>query len=207
MRKSTFFAFPLILLTLSTTLLSGCNPAKYTTLSQGPAGGVDFRTGNWLLLEIDCPPEVYGALNTAIQTDFKAILGDRLYFPHQIQSAIIPKDAKVQMKLTALKQLALGVPTCDYVILCKAVIARDEMGLLNYNSRFQQTQKQNMAHVTLECYDLKKQTLLYSKRFTGSSTSTSLHGGERWEFSVQARSLLLKAYEKGIKDLRRTSVR
>lgn len=207
MKKSILQAIPYTICTLFLILLSGCNLPKYSVLSQGPAGGVDFRTGNWLLLEIDCPPEVYGALNTAIQTDFKAILGERLYVPHQIQSAIIPKDAKLQMKLPALKQLALGVPTCDYVILCKAVIAKNEMGSLNYNSRFQQTQKQNMAHVTLECYDLKKQTLLYSKRFTGSSTSTSLHGGERWEFSVQAQSLLLKAYEKGIKDLQRTSVR
>lgn len=207
MKKSILQAIPYTICTLFLILLSGCNLPKYSVLSQGPAGGVDFRTGNWLLLEIDCPPEVYGALNTAIQTDFKAILGERFYVPHQIQSAIIPKDAKIQMKLPALKQLALGVPSCDYVILCKAVIAKDEMGLVNYNSRFQQTQKQNMAHVTLECYDLKKQTLLYSKRFTGSSTSTSLHGGERWEFSVQAKSLLLKAYEKGIKDLQRTSVR
>lgn len=207
MKKSILQAIPYTICTLFLILLSGCNLPKYSVLSQGPAGGVDFRMGNWLLLEIDCPPEVYGALNTAIQTDFKAILGERFYVPHQIQSAIIPKDAKIQMKLLALKQLALGVPSCDYVILCKAVIAKDEMGLVNYNSRFQQTQKQNMAHVTLECYDLKKQTLLYSKRFTGSSTSTSLHGGERWEFSVQAKSLLLKAYEKGIKDLQRTSVR
>lgn len=207
MKKSILQAIPYTICTLFLILLSGCNLPKYSVLSQGPAGGVDFRMGNWLLLEIDCPPEVYGALNTAIQTDFKAILGERFYVPHQIQSAIIPKDAKIQMKLPALKQLALGVPSCDYVILCKAVIAKDEMGLVNYNSRFQQTQKQNMAHVTLECYDLKKQTLLYSKRFTGSSTSTSLHGGERWEFSVQAKSLLLKAYEKGIKDLQRTSVR
>ncbi len=207
MKKSISLAIQFTCCALFFTLLSSCNLPKYTTLSQGPAGGVDFRTGNWLLLEIDCPPEVYGALNTAIQTDIRAILGDRLYFPHQIQSAIIPKDAKVQMKLPALKQLALGVSSCDYVIICKAVIAKEEMGLLNYNSRFQQTQKQNQAHVTLECYDLKEQTLLYSKRFTGSSTSNSLHGGERWEFSVQAKSLLLKAYEKGIKDLQRTSVR
>ncbi|WP_297509688.1 hypothetical protein [Flavobacterium sp.] len=185
-------------------LFNSCNFPHFSLTNNGPAGGVNFRTGNWLINEIECPSKIYGQLNAEIQENFKDLLKDRYFTLLTAKGSIIPKKAGISMSKETLHQLALGT-TMDYFIQVKAVIITNEVGAISYNSK--RTNPQNSSvQVTIACYDIKKEILLYSKTSTGS-VSTSPSTRDQIEFSPAINNLILSSYRKVFRDLFEHSVK
>lgn len=192
-----------ILFIVSAFLIS-CTMPKYIFDNKGQSTGVDFRTGKWLLNEIDAPSNVEDQLTALALKDFKGFLNDRLVLVNEAKGLLLPRKIDVNPDKKALEDLKKGT-NFDFFITIKASKIKEDFGSVDLTpSRFNNGGT-NQSEVLLEIYDLNLAQIIYSQRVIGSTELSQ--DNQDVHFSKSSRSLLIGAYKKLIKDIEKKSIK
>lgn len=192
-----------ILFIVSAFLIS-CTMPKYIFDNKGQSTGVDFRTGKWLLNEIDAPSNVEDQLTALALKDFKGFLNDRLVLVNEAKGLLLPRKIDVNPDKKILEDLKKGT-NFDFFITIKASKIKEDFGSVDLTpSRFNNGGT-NQSEVLLEIYDLNLAQIIYSQRVIGSTELSQ--DNQDVHFSKSSRSLLIGAYKKLIKDIEKKSIK
>lgn len=185
-------------------VISSCNiPNYYFERTQNT--GVDFRSGNWLLNEIEAPKGVIDALTKKSKKDFTSFLGERVQYIHDAKGILIGKKVNLNPSINQMKDLRNGT-NYDYFINVKAGVLKEELGSLNVsNSKFN-ANEENRSQVIIEIYDLQNLQIIYSNKVIGS-TKTPENSSSDVQFSKSSENLIIGGYNKLIKDLSKKSIK
>jgi hypothetical protein len=187
MRK--FYLFCLFVL-----LLQSCTAPSY--VFKGPNQiGLDFTQGRWLLHNID---NKY--INEQAVKDFTSFTGNRLSETATTKGLLI-----VTVPLQPDKQLLTDLYNgtgYDYYINIKDEITRDDIAAVEIGTN--NIRSEGSAGLTLEVYDLKNKSIIYSQTVVGS-TQKNPNAKGNVNFYKPAASLVMGSYNRIIKDIRSKS--
>jgi hypothetical protein len=157
--------------------------------------GLDFTKGKWLLHNVD---NKY--INEQAVKDFKEFTGNRLGETSTAKGLLI-----VTVPLQPDKQLLTDLYNgtgYDYYINIKDEITRDDIAAVEIGSN--NIRSDDSAGVTLEIYDLKNKSIIYSQTVVGSTQKNPNATGDV-NFYKPAASLLMGSYNRIIKGIRSKS--
>ncbi len=180
-----------------------CSFTSYRFDDQKPRTGVDFTTGKWLLNNIESPSSIQEKLVEKSTKDFEAILGNRFSYRPLSSGLILPPKMDFPLDKTMLKKIKLG-SGYDYFINIKAEQIRNDFGSIDLTPGRFNNGGENSNQVSIEIYDLNTATLIYSQRVIASVGKPT--DNRDVNFSKTSNSMLFKAYEKLVKDLKSKSV-
>lgn len=206
-KKPLFFIFILI--------LTSCHTASYYIDNPTHRTGVDFRTGEWLLNDIDCPEFTQEKLTTETLNFFNENTNNRIKQISKIHGLLIPSKIPLNPSKNQLKLLKDGTGF-DFFINIKASKDKNDYGSFTlYES--QKSSGKNVGSVILEVYDLNLQQIIYSKKAIGVSGKTaditnynpnsSKKLIDNIAFFKSSNQLMFGALKKIFKDLKNTSVK
>jgi hypothetical protein len=179
---------------LSILLLQSCTTPSY--VFKGPNQvGLDFTQGKWLLHNVG---NKY--INEQAVKDFTAFTDGRLGETSTAKGLLI-----VTVPLQPDKQLLTDLYNgtgYDYYINIKDEITRDDIAAVEIGNN--NIQSEGSAGVTLEVYDLKNKSIIYSQTVVGSTHKNPNAKGDV-NFYKPAASLVMGSYNRIIKDIRSKS--
>lgn len=194
-----------ILFIVSSVLLCSCSFPHYYFENNAQNYGVDFTKGKWLLNKVDAPLRTEEKLKKSVQENFSALLGKRLINIEDAQGLLLPKKIPLQPSKEQLKELKIGT-NFDFIINVKAVqLESDFNGVSLTNHKFQKGET-NSNEVVLEIYDLSLLEIIYSQKVIGSA-SIPENSSSDVNFSKSSNSLILGAFKKLMKELKRKSIK
>jgi len=183
------------LLCLSVILLQSCTTPLY--VFKGPNQvGLDFTQGKWLLHNVD---NKY--INEQAVKDFTAFTGNRLGETSTAKGLLVTNNVPLQPDKQLLTDLYNGTGY-DYYINIKDDIYRDDIASVELGTN--NIRSEGSAGVTLEIYDLKNKSILYSQTVVGNSQKNQSDIGDV-NFYKPAASLVVGSYNRIIKDIRSKS--
>lgn len=184
-------------------IFSSCSFTSYRFDDQKPRTGVDFTSGKWLLNNIDCSSGIHDKLVEKSTKDFSAVLENRFSYRPLSSGLILPPKMNFPLDKTMLKKIKLG-SDCDYFINIKAEQIRNDFGSIDLTPHRFNNGGENSNQVSLEIYDLNRETLIYSQRVIATVGKPT--DNRDVNFSKTSNSMLIRAYEKLVKDLKSKSV-
>lgn len=194
-----------LIITLLAISLQSCSLPNYYFENNTQNFGVDFTSGKWLLNKIDAPLWVEDRLKEQVYDDYSALLGNRLLKIEDAKGLLLPKKIPLQPNKQELKELKIGT-NLDFIINIKASnLENDFNGISLTNHKFQKGET-NSNEVILEIYDLSLLEIIYSQKVVGSA-SIPENSSSDVNFSKSSNSLILGAYKKLMKDLKKKSIK
>lgn len=194
-----------LIIALLAISFQSCSLPNYYFENNTQNFGVDFTNGKWLLNKIDAPLWVEDRLKEQVYDDFTALLGNRLLKIEDAKELLLPKKISLQPNKKELKELKIGT-NLDFIINIKASnLENDFNGISLTNHKFQKGET-NSNEVILEIYDLSLLEIIYSQKVIGSA-SISENSSSDVNFSKSSNSLILGAYKKLMKDLKKKSIK
>ena len=184
-------------------IFSSCSFTSYRFDDQKPRTGVNFTIGKWLLNTIESPSGVQEKLVEKSTKDFETILGNRFSFRPLSSGLILPPKMDFPLDKTMLKNIKLG-SGCDYFINIKAQEIRNDFGSIDLTPGRFNNGGQKSNQISIEIYDLNTETVIYSQRVIASVGKPT--DNRDVNFSKTSNSMLIRAYEKLVKDLKSKSV-
>lgn len=194
-----------ILLLLLAFSLHSCSVPNYYMVNQSQHFGVDFTNGKWLLNKIDAPLSVQDKFKEKVYDDFNALLGDRLLKIEEAKGLLLPKKIPLQPTNEVLKELKIGT-NFDYIINIKAATLENDFNGISISNRKFRNNETNSNEVILEIYDLSLLQIIYSQKVIGSA-SIPENSSSDVHFSKSSNSLILGAYKKLMKELKKKSIK
>lgn len=194
--------FLLLLLAFS---LHSCSVPNYYMVNQSQHFGVDFTNGKWLLNKIDAPLNVQDKFKEKVYDDFNALLGDRLLKIEEAKGLLLPKKIPLQPTKEVVKELKIGT-NFDYIINIKAATLENDFDGISISNRKFRNNETNSNEVILEIYDLSLLQIIYSQKVIGSA-SIPENSSSDVHFSKSSNSLILGAYKKLMKELKKKSIK
>lgn len=185
-------------------VISSCNiPNYYFERTQNT--GVDFRTGKWLLNEVDGPKKISEVLIKKSKKDFISFLGERVQYIHDTKGILIGKNVNLNPSVNQMKDLRNGTKY-DYFINIKAGVLKEKLGSINVSNNNFNNDEENRSQVVIEIYDLQNLQIIYSNKVFGS-TQTPQNSSSDVHFSKSSENLVIGCYKKLIKDLSKKSIK
>ncbi len=162
---------------------TSCKTDTYLFVDSKTKTGVDFRTGKWLLNELDCPTEKSDILTTTTTTFFSKKLANRFSYIKNEKGLLIAQKSYYNAPKSVLKDLKQGTGY-DYFINVVAKKNRSDMaGIQLYQKEIA---GKNESEVFVEIIDLNKQEVVFSEHVIGKflkNTKKSL-----WDYPNQPKS-------------------
>jgi len=158
--------------------------------------GLDFTQGKWLLHNVD---NKY--INQQAVKDFTAFTGNMLGETSTAKGLLVTNNVPLQPDKQLLTDLYNGTGY-DYYINIKDEITRDDIAAVEIGSN--NIRSEGSAGVTLEIYDLKNKSIIYSQTVVGSTQKNPNAKGDV-NFYKPAASLVMGSYNRIIKDIRSKS--
>ena len=183
------------LLCLSVFLLQSCTTPSYV-FKEPSQMGLDFTQGKWLLHNVD---NKY--INEQAVKDFTAFTGNRLGETSTARGLLVTNNVPFQPDKQLLTDLYNGTGY-DYYINIKDDIYRDDIAAVELGTN--NVRSEGSAGVTLEVYDLKNKSIIYSQTVVGSTQKNPNATGDV-NFYKPAASLIMGSYNRIIKDIRTKS--
>jgi hypothetical protein len=183
------------LLCLSVFLLQSCTTPSYV-FKEPSQMGLDFTKGKWLLHNVD---NKY--INEQAIKDFKEFTGNRLGETSTASGLLVTNNVPFQPDKQLLTDLYNGTGY-DYFINIRDEIIRDDIAAVEIGTN--NIQSESSAGVTLEVYDLKNKSIIYSQTVVGNSQKNQSDIGDV-NFYKPAASLVIGSYNRIIKDIRSKS--
>ena len=185
---------------------SSCHLPKYYFEYNSMETGLDFTKGKWILNKIEAPYEVNKMLSDRALTDFSKILNDRISLSKNVKEFLI--TPKVNLRESKSELLKIHQTTgYDYLIDLKAEILSNEIGSVDFTPSKLNGYQQNKVKVILNVYDLKSQSLVYSKTAVGTTGSDNSKSTSDVNFSASGDMLVFGAYKKIMKDINKKSIK
>ena len=188
------------------TFLFSCSSTNYVFKNKAQATGVDFRTGKWLLNEIDAPYSLEKKLNDQVFEDFQLLLNERVTKVSNAKGLLLVRNILMQPNKNTLKDIKTGT-NFDYFINIKAKNNKNDLNSMSVtNHRYRDNNETNNNEVELEIYDLNTLEIIFSQKVV-ASTGISEGSNSDVHFSKTSNTILLKAYKKLNKKLLKTSIK
>jgi len=193
------------LASLAVFLCFSCTSATYIFDNPGQTTGVDFSQGKWLLNEVNVPHYLTQRITALATKDFSENLGERLRYIPDTKGLLLPqKEIQLNPEKSVLNNLHKGTNS-DYLINIKARENRNDFGpidLTNHNAKTGNAS--NESEVTIEIYDLKNATIIYSQKVIASVAQVK--NSSDVSISKNQYQLILSSYKKLTNDINKKSI-
>ncbi len=187
-----------ILLISTALFLSSCQLTKYTFEAVTPL--IDFRTGKWLMNDIQAPNSLKRILTKTASKRFSYFLNDRLYDLLNTNEIIAPTFIPLNPNKELLSDLKNGTGF-DYFINIKTNALKNDLGSIQIGENDLNHTKN--ATITIEIYDLNTQQIIFFQKVFGSNGAEIF--AENFSFTNNANTLILGGLEKIMKDIKKNS--
>lgn len=182
-----------------------CSSTSYFKENPHQRMGVDFTRGNWVLSKIDCPTSVYDKLNEKVCEDFVDNLNERFYKPEQINTSFLLTKIPINPDKKIIADLSKNT-IFDYVINIKAEKIKNELGTISVTNHKYNKHLKNKVSVTLEIYDLKALEIIYSQKYTATTTIGNNNNSDI-NFTKSTDAVIISAYKKLMRDINKKSIK
>ena len=190
---------PFIILILVILSLNSCHLSKYTLETRTPSY-VDFRTGKWLLNDIQSSSRIKSILKKIAVENFEHFLKERLFDLSETNGIIVPKFIPLNPNKALLKDLKNGT-AFDYFINIKSNSIKNELGSTQFGDN--EDNDMNEGTITVEIYDLNTLQIIFRQKCFGSN-GTKLFTKD-FSFAKDANNLIIGGLEKIMKELKKNS--
>ncbi len=191
-------------LLLIIVVISSCAIPNYQHIFES-SKVLDFRSGKWLVnnIEADLPWKSKKALTDNLLKELNDFRGDSVYFIDNILfKYIVPSRFQFDMSLEVL-ELLNSTTDFDYLISIKAIKNRNELSDIMLSSPM--TYSKSESEVWIVVYEIKSGFKIYSHRIIAS---VALGGNDDdIIFAKSAHSLVFDALRKGLKKIKKNSIR
>ncbi|WP_157614179.1 hypothetical protein [Pseudotamlana agarivorans] len=177
---------------------NSCHLPKYTLGTITPY--VDFRTGKWLLNDVQSSEDIKPILNKIATKNFKIFLNDRLFNVSNTNGIIVPNFIPLNPTEDILKDLRNGT-AFDYYINIKAQPIKNELGSIligDNNDNYT-----NQGNITVEIYNLNTLQIIFHQ--TAFGTNGTAIFTKNISFANNANSLIIGGLEKIMNEIKKTS--
>lgn len=184
----------ILAVTLTALTLSGCNLSRTCLTGETKLEFLDFDNGRWVLGYVEAPTASRPEITQKVREDFGKLSDDRIVYAPE-SKFLISEKIPLQPNKSILRKLKQGTQYDYYVnIKCSG---GDWDGSSAFVKDNHYADALSYAEIICEVYDLNTEQIVYSQRASGnidkslSTTSKPVH------------NVLLKAYRKLIKDVRK----
>ena len=185
--------------------LNSCHFPKYYFENSQMETGLDFTKGKWILNNIDAPYDISKKLSDKAFKDFSKFLNNRISHANKVKEFLI--TPKINLKETPSELLKIQKNTgYDYLIDLKSQIISNKVNMIEPKIQRTDMNFQNKIKISLDVYDLKSQTLVYSKTTVGYTAINNESTSSDVEFSASKNMLVFGAYKKIINDITKKSI-
>lgn len=167
--------------------------------------GLDLRSGKWLIntIDSDLPLKSQDALAMRLMKKLNKIGGISVVYIDSVSlHYLVPSQLEFDLAPETLAVLS-GTTDFDYIVNVKATQLSDEMGSVVVPPNF--SHDKNEAEVYIDVYDLASGERIYSQRII-ATVSTS-ENDDQVRLAKSASGLIFGALNKGIKEIRKYSIR
>lgn len=193
-----------VLISLLVVLLTSCAFPHYQH-SYESSRGLNLREGKWLVNKIETNLTDYSKENLTknLIKKFKELVRDSVVY---IDSITLEERLLYQMtfELSPETLMALKYTTdFDFVLCIKGDKIRNEVSSIIINPEF--TNDRNESEVYIDVYAVDIGQRIYSQRIV--ATISMNESDEKFQFSKSATGLVFGALKKGIKKIKKYSIR
>lgn len=185
-------------------LLLSCSVPSYIFLNPVAQPGLNFKEGKWLLNSIDGNSDVNDMVYKKAIADFSGFLGGRLTETSSGKGLLLPPKVPAQPSQKQINDLYKGT-NFDYFINIKTNLVKDDLASVNLSPAHIPDSRENLSTVTLEVYDLKNGTIIYSQTSQGSAQKPSDSNSDV-HLVRSSQGLILGCYNRLIKDIKSKSL-
>lgn len=198
MKRYSYFFIGLTLV----FLFSSCAIPHYQHTYESTKG-LDLRKGKWLVnhIESDLSLKAQDALAMRLMKKLEKLGNISVVYIDSVNlHYLVPSQLEFDLSPETLSVLS-GTTDFDFIVNVKATQISDEMGsvVLPNSSKYE-----NQSEVYIDVYDLSSGERVYSQRIVASIGSEE---GDQIHLSKSANRLIFGALNKGIKEIKKYSVR
>ena len=165
--------------------------------------GLDFTNGKWILNTIEAPYKVKNKLSELAFKDFSAKLNHRISHSRNVKEFMITPKINLKENKSELEKV-YKTTGYNFFIDIKAQIVDEKLGLIDFSPSKFKKDEQNRVKVVFNIYNLKSQTVIYSKTAIGLVGTNKTNNVN---FSASADMLIIGAYKKIMKDINNKSIK
>lgn len=187
-------------------LIISCHFPKYYFENSEMETGLDFTKGRWILNKIKSPTyEVNKILSDRAFKDFSKILQNRVSHSKNVKEFLITPNVNLRKNKSELLKIQ-KTTGFDYLIDVKAEILSNQMEAIDFTPSKLNMYQQNKVKIVIDIYDLKLQSLIYSKASVGLSSLDNSKSNSDINFTASTDMLIFGAYKKIMKDINKKSI-
>lgn len=191
------------LLLLLPLLFLSCSVPSYVFTNPVSQPGLSFKEGKWLLNSIDGNSDVNDMIYKKAVEDFSGFVGSRLSETVNTNGLLLNSKIPLNPSQKQINDLYRGT-TFDYFINIKTSMVKDDLASLNLSPAHLQDDRKNLSTVTLEVYDLKNGTVIYSQTSQGTAQKPTDSNSDV-HLVKSSQGLLLGCYNRLINDIKKKS--
>jgi hypothetical protein len=165
---------------------------------------LNTKEGKWLLGNITISYKYHDELYGKIQSDFKSLLGNRLTEAAFSHGILVPANFPLNPSNQEMKDLYTGTGY-DYFINIKALQISQDFGQIDLTNHHNKDDRKNMSRVTLEIYDLKNNTIIYSQNVTGID-QVAADDNSDFHTHQDSGSIMIGCYKEAFKELKKNVI-
>lgn len=184
-------------------IISSCSFSKYYFENSEMKTGLDFTNGKWILNTIEAPYKVKNKLSELAFKDFSAKLNHRISHSRNVKEFMITPKINLKENKSELEKV-YKTTGYNFFIDIKAQIVDEKLGLIDFSPSKFKKDEQNRVKVVFNIYNLKSQTVIYSKTAIGLVGTNKTNNVN---FSASADMLIIGAYKKIMKDINNKSIK
>lgn len=193
----------IVLYTVFLLIVSSCSFSKYYFENSEMETGLDFTKGKWILNTIEAPYKVKNKLSDLAFKDFSEKLQDRVSHSKNVKEFMITPKINLRENKSELEKV-YKTTGYDFFIDIKAQIVDEKLGSIDFTPSKFKKNEQNRVKVVFNIYDLKLQTVIYSKTAIGLVGTNKTNDVN---FSASADMLIVGAYKKIMNDINNKSIK
>lgn len=191
-------------LLLISIVISSCAMPHYQHIFES-SKGLDFRTGKWLVnnIETDLSWKSKEALTNNLLEGLNDLRGDSVYFIDNVQfDYLVPSHFQFNISSDVLDVLN-KTTDFDYLVNVKALKKRNDLSDIMLSSPMSYSKSE--SEVMIVVYEIKTGFQIYSHRII--ATVVLDENDDDVTFAKSAHSLIFGALKKGLKEIRKNSIK
>lgn len=165
--------------------------------------GLDFTQGKWILNTIEAPYEIRNKISNLAFNDFSKKLSNRIFLSKNVKEFMITPKINLRENKSELGRI-YKTTGYEFFIDIKAQIINDKLESIDFTPSKFKNDEENRVKVVFNIYDLKSQSVIYSKTAIGFVKTNKSNDVN---FSTPINNLIIGAYKKIMKDINNKSIK
>lgn len=185
--------------------MQSCNLPRYVFTNPQQVTGINFAEGTYLSGKIDVPSFVTKRIEELALTNFEKKIGKKFAYAPMTKGVLLGQaDIALKPSAIVLKNLYQSTKF-DFYINIKSKVLRSDIGYIDIAPRESRNERNmNSIKMTLEIYDLKTASILYSQSIVGSVRQNT--GSSDVTFSKSHAQLISAGFKRLFADLDKRSI-